>query len=280
VDELVLLVKGLLEAEAEMRRSPHPRVDLEIAVVRLCQRPRPEVIEAVLERLEQAEARLRGYGGGISGTPAVSPPAQAELLPAPGPPPSAGPPRGVPRSPERPAPASARPGPGPRASSPGEVAMPPPQAPGSRGTLAAAGSGGPADSGTEATWRQIVAEVTRLRPTLGHLLEDARVVSDEGGRLTVAIPNGGAFVQDRLREPATRELLVEVARRTRADLRDVSVTAGQPPGGAPAGVVDHPVVQAAMELFNGEVAAVRPAAPPDDRGGPAVEDAPPDREEA
>ena len=129
-------------------------------------------------------------------------------------------------------------------------------------------------------WRQIVAEVTRLRPTLGHLLDDARVVSDEGGRLTVAVPGGGAFVRDRLREPATRELLVEVARRTRADLRDVSVTAGQPPGGAPAGVADHPVVQAAMELFNGEVAAVRPAAPPDDRGGPAVEDAPPDREEA
>ena len=45
-------------------------------------------------------------------------------------------------------------------------------------------------------------------------------------------------------------------------------------------LADHPVVQAAMELFNGEVAAVRPAAPPDDRGGPAVEDAPPDREEA
>jgi DNA polymerase-3 subunit gamma/tau len=279
VDELVLLVKGLLEAEAEMRRSPHPRVDLEIAVVRLCQRPRPEALEAVLERLEQAEARLRGYGGGIAGTPAATPPAQAELLPAPGSTSSAGPPRSASRSPERAAPASARPGPGPRAGSPGEVAMPPPRAPGSA-EPATPGSGGPADSGAEATWRQIVAEVTRLRPTLGHLLDDARVVSDEGGRLTVAVPNGGAFVQDRLREPATRELLVEVARRTRADLRDVSVTAGLPPGGAPAGVAEHPVVQATMELFNGEVAAVRPAAPRDDRGGSAVEDAPPDREEA
>ena len=43
--------------------SPHPRVDLEIAAVRLCHRPRAVSIETVLERLEQAEARLRGYGG-------------------------------------------------------------------------------------------------------------------------------------------------------------------------------------------------------------------------
>src|SRR5206468_3868733 len=59
----LLLLRGLLDAEAEMRKSPHPRVDLEIAVVRLCHRPQAQAIETVLERLEQAEARLRGFGG-------------------------------------------------------------------------------------------------------------------------------------------------------------------------------------------------------------------------
>src|SRR5262245_14064637 len=74
--DLLLLLRGLLDAEAEMRKSPHPRVDLEIATVRLCHRPRPAAIETVLERLEQAEARLRGYGGGLE--PAG--PVQSDLL--------------------------------------------------------------------------------------------------------------------------------------------------------------------------------------------------------
>ena len=65
--DLLLLLRGLLDAETEMRRSPHPRVDLEITAVRLCHRPRAEAIETVLERLERAEARLRGYGGGGAG---------------------------------------------------------------------------------------------------------------------------------------------------------------------------------------------------------------------
>ena len=77
--DLLLLLRGLLDAESEMRRSPHPRVDLEIAAVRLCHRPRAEAIKTVLERLEQAEARLRGYGGGVE--PAG--PVQADLLGAP-----------------------------------------------------------------------------------------------------------------------------------------------------------------------------------------------------
>ncbi|MBI3457590.1 MAG: DNA polymerase III subunit gamma/tau [Candidatus Rokubacteria bacterium] len=43
-EDLLLLVKGLLDAEVEMRKSPHPRVDLEVAVVRLCQRPDAQAI--------------------------------------------------------------------------------------------------------------------------------------------------------------------------------------------------------------------------------------------
>ncbi len=77
--DLLLLLRGLLDAENEMRRSPHPRVDLEITAVRLCHRPRAEAIETVLERLERAEARLRGYGGGVE--PAG--PVQPDLLGAP-----------------------------------------------------------------------------------------------------------------------------------------------------------------------------------------------------
>ena len=104
--DLLLLLRGLLDADTEMRKSPHPRVDLEIAVVRLCHRPRTALIETVLERLEQAEARLRGYGGAAE--PAA--PVQSDLL---GGPPASAPSRpvAVPRPVERvPAPAAPPPG--------------------------------------------------------------------------------------------------------------------------------------------------------------------------
>jgi DNA polymerase-3 subunit gamma/tau len=246
-EDLLLLVKGLLDAEAEMRRSPHPRVDLEVAIVRLCQRPRAETIDAVLERLEQAEARLRGYG---SGGPAASVPAatQGDLLR-----PEAGAPApAAPRPPGRgaiPAPAGA-----PAAAAGRPVPLPERPAP-----PPASGSG-PA-AGSPAVWQQIVAEVTRLRPSLGHLLEGGVVMAEEDGRLTVAMPAASAFVQDRLREPATRELLVEVARRLSPGLRDVVLANG----GAGAGATTHPTVQAAMALFDGEVTMVRPAPPRPER---------------
>ena len=245
-EDLLLLVKGLLDAEAEMRRSPHPRVDLEVALVRLCQRPRAETIDAVLERLEQAEARLRGYG---AGTPAPAPAAtQGDLLR----PEAAGPAPAAPRPPMRGA------APGSESAPAAATARPAPERP----TAPPGGGSAPAGgAGSPAVWQQIVAEVTRLRPMLGHLLEGGVVVAEEAGRLTVALPAGNAFVQDRLREPATRELLVEVARRLSPGLRDVVLTNG----GAGAGATAHPTVQAAMALFDGEVTMVRPAPPRPER---------------
>jgi hypothetical protein len=98
-------------------------------------------------------------------------------------------------------------------------------------------------------------------------------VGEEGGRLTVAVPNGNAFTQDQLKSPASRELLVAAARRVRPELRDVVLTtAAVPPAGADRTAVEHPLVQAAMELFNGEVTAVRPLGAPPARGPAEVAD--------
>jgi DNA polymerase-3 subunit gamma/tau len=265
--DLLLLLRGLLDAESEMRRSPHPRVDLEVAAVRLCQRPAPQAIETILERLEQAEARLRGYGGGAA-EPAA--PVQADLL---GSAPGAALPRTVPLTraterttappPERPA---APPGGGedaPRgAAAPASRSVPaaiPRAAEGApRGAAGPARAVPSAASGPAAgLWGAIVAEVTRVRPTLGHLLAEGVVVDAAEGRLTVAVPNGNAFAEDQLRSAATRELLLEVARRVHPGLRDVALAiGGRTNGGAePA----HPLVQAAIELFDGDVTQVRTA---------------------
>ena len=245
--DLLLLLRGLLDAETEMRRSPHPRVDLEIAAVRLCHRPRAEAIEAVLERLERAEARLRGFGGGVEPAGAV----QADLL---GGPAAAALPKpvAVPRPVER-------------------VAPPPPRGGGAREAVAAdrapsppaPAASVPTSRSPAAAWPAIVAEVTRVRPTLGHLLAEGVVVSEEDGRLTVAVPNGSKFAQDRLKEAESRELVNETARRLCPGLKDVQLTTGVAPAGL--GVPAHPLVQAAIDLFDAEVTQVR--AGPGPRGG-------------
>lgn len=109
---------------------------------------------------------------------------------------------------------------------------------------------------TEA-WAAIVADVIRVRPTLGHLLSEGVVVDEAEGRLTVAVPNGSAFVNDQLKKPENRELVLETARRVQPGLRDVAFAAGVPAASVPGGT--HPVVQAAMELFEGDITQVRPA---------------------
>ena len=246
--DLLLLLRGLLEAETEMRRSPHPRVDLEIAAVRLCHRPRAETIETVLERLEQAEARLRGYGSSVES----SSPVQADLLGAPD---EAPPPRPValPRPVER-VPVAAPPPP------------PRPEAPHDSGSAVRATPASPrppwspASRSVTETWSAIVAEVIRLRPTLGHLLSEGVVVGEEGGRLTVSVPNGSAFATDQLKKVENRELVLETARRLQTGLREIVFTPSGVAGGLAAGT--HPVVQAAMELFEGEITQVRAAPGP------------------
>ena len=244
--DLLLLLRGLLDAETEMRRSPHPQVDLEIAAVRLCHRPRTETIETVLERLERAEARLRGYGGPAESTG----PVQADLLGAPAEPaPSR--PVAVPRPVERVPP----PVPPPRA----EMARDP--APAARDVPVPARPPAPAAPRSPAeAWSAIVADVVRVRPTLGHLLSEGVVVAEEGGRLTVAVSNGSAFAADQLKKVENRELVLETARRLQTGLRDIAFTSS---GAAGAGAVGtHPVVQAAMELFEGEITQVRAAPEP------------------
>ena len=58
-DELIFLLRAFMDADAEMRRSPHPRVELEIAAVRAARRPQPQAIEALIAKVDEAASRLR-----------------------------------------------------------------------------------------------------------------------------------------------------------------------------------------------------------------------------
>jgi DNA polymerase-3 subunit gamma/tau len=59
LDDLLYVLRAFLDADAAMRESPHPRVELEIATVRATRRPEPRALEDVLRRVAEAEARLR-----------------------------------------------------------------------------------------------------------------------------------------------------------------------------------------------------------------------------
>jgi hypothetical protein len=78
------------------------------------------------------------------------------------------------------------------------------------------------------------------------------------------VPNGHSFIQEMLK--GYRQHVLDAARRVRPDVREVHFTAGGgvPETGGPA--TSHPAVQAAVELFDGEVTGVRPAARGERRG--------------
>jgi DNA polymerase-3 subunit gamma/tau len=261
-EALLLLVKGLLDAEAAMRESPHPRVDLEVAVVRLCHRPEPEALERLIERLERAEGQLRGYGPPPGERAAAR---QTDLLADPGVAPVASEAASLPGRPSTP----------PRRTGAPAAVSPPAErrVPGSPPAEPPAPGGAPERAPERAeVWQRIVAEVMRLRPTLAHLLADAVIVTDEAGRLSVAVPNGSAFTQDQVRDQGNRQIVLEAARRVRPDVRELVMTTGPAAAGPGGAVTSHPAVRAAVELFNGEVTAVRPAGrgqdPVSSAGGP------------
>jgi DNA polymerase-3 subunit gamma/tau len=221
LDELLYILRVLLESDALMRESPHPRVELEIAAVQATRRPAPEAIEEVLRRIDEARARLGSSG---AGTPGPAAPVQESLL-APAPPRSGPEPRRVP--------AAAPPPP-----------APPPAAPSPDDTLTTA-------------WQRVVEEVMRKKPMLGAVLTQARPLGVTGGELAVAVA-GNHFHRELLADRANRDLITAAVRRWLPDVERFSV-AEAPAGGGD--IAAHPAVQAAIAEFEGEVVAVRPRPP-------------------
>jgi len=228
VEELLYLLRVFVEAEGELRRSPHPRVELEIAAVKATRRPRPAAIESVLARVEEAEERLRQLALTSSG-PSSSAPVQQSLIPI--------------EASVRPAPVAGPRSAAPRPSPEGSTAPPP--SPTGRST---------AQEGLDAGWRQVVDEVVRRKPALGAVLEQSTPIALAEGTLTVALV-GNHFHRELLTDRANHDLITQCVERHIAGARrlEISVDADQA-----SGAQGHPAVQAAVSLFQGEVVAVRP----------------------
>jgi DNA polymerase-3 subunit gamma/tau len=233
LDELLYVLRAFLDADAAMRESPHPRIELEMATIRATRRPVPKAIDEILKAVDEAAQRLR-HGG----APAAAPTGPQESLLG----------RDEPAPPSRPASPA-------RSSAPVERTAPVPverrpraasvEPPVERGAAAAPAEGG---------WQRVVDEVMRRKPTLGAVLAQSKPGALRDGELTIVL-SGNHFHREMLSDNANREVVLQALRRSIAGVDRFRVSAEDEGGG---GVATHPAVQAAVAEFLGEVVAVRP----------------------
>jgi DNA polymerase-3 subunit gamma/tau len=242
LDEALYVVRAFLEADALMKDSPHPRIELEIAAIRATRRPVPQELDTVLKRVDEALARVG------TATPATVAPSQASLLGSSAP--EAATSRPI-AAPSQPTPA-ARPS---AVSSP--AAAPAPSAAASSGPAAPAGRAPqPAPTGDLATaWQRVVDEVMGKKALVGSILAQARPLRVTDGELALEL-TVGQFQRDLLEDRANREIVVQAIRRSIAGADRFTLASDN--GGAGGGPAAHPAVQAAIAEFGGEVVAVRP----------------------
>jgi DNA polymerase-3 subunit gamma/tau len=219
LDEVLYLLRAFLEAAQQIRESPHPRVELEIAAVRSTRRPAPHAIDALLRKLDEVEARLRKGGAGAPAAPRPAP--QGDLLAA-----GAAASETAGRRPERAARIEAA-----------APAAPPPATP----DLAAG-------------WARVVEDVTRTKAMLGAVVNQAVPQELVDGQLRIRL-DGNQFHRETLADRASREIVLQAVRKHIDGAIQLEVIDAPGAGG---GVEDHPVVQAAIRELGGEIVAVRP----------------------
>jgi DNA polymerase-3 subunit gamma/tau len=258
-DELIYVLRAFLDADVEMRRSPHPRVELEIAAVRATRRPQPQAIETLIGKLEEAEARLRQMppvAGGASRPVVVQetlldarPGAAAEPRPggASGPGPSAA--------------AAARPA-APRGPSQPTPRPEPPEAliDSAAADIEEADAVGAPTGDLEAAWERVVGDVLKRKALLGSVLQHASPLRVEQGVLTLALQASG-FHREMLSDRGNKELINEAVQRHVTSARRFELDGGGAAPAAGGGARNHPAVQAVLSAFQGEVVAVRPRSP-------------------
>ena len=252
LDEILYVLRAFLEADALMRESPHPRVELEIATVRATRRPVPQALDDVLRRVDEAQREIRQHA--LARPTVAAPASQASFLA--GAEPAA--PRAETRRPAAPPPSTA-PAPRPATPAPPPAQRPSTSAPQSAPPPAPAASAAAPEPTQElaTAWERVVDEVMKRKPTLGAVLMQARPSGVSDRELTIVLL-GNHFHREMLADVANRELVVQAVRRCVAGAERVNVVAGGEAGGA---IATHPAVQAAIAEFQGEVVAVRPRLP-------------------
>jgi DNA polymerase-3 subunit gamma/tau len=272
LDEVLYVVRAFLEADALMRESPHPRIELEIAAIRATRRPVPQELDTVLRRVDEALARVGGAAPvATQPTPeAEAPPTTPRADAAPTARRSEGAP---PRRPEPSVPAAESGATSPWRAPAAPTSRPEGAASTSRPAPTAARAPAPAPVPAEAApppsgelgiaWERVVEDVMNKKPTLGSILAQGKPLGVTNGELAIAL-TASRFQRDLLADGANREIVMQAVRRNVAGAERFTLAADTQAGGRPdgggtgGGPAAHPAVQAAIAEFGGEVVAVRP----------------------
>jgi DNA polymerase-3 subunit gamma/tau len=229
-DELIYLLRAFMEADAEMRRSPHPRVELEIAAVRAARRPQPQAIDALIAKVDEAVSRMRAMP---AGRPAAMQPSLLDTA----------------------APASA---------APQRQAGTPPAVSGASAPVAAERAAAPPLEAAPAPavnlgegWARAVDEILKKKALLGAVVQHGVPVKLEGPVLTIGLV-ASQFHREMLNDRANREIITHAVQQHIPGARRFELAAEASASG---GALNHPTVQAAVAMFQGEVVAVRPRVP-------------------
>jgi DNA polymerase-3 subunit gamma/tau len=219
VEEILRALSILAATETEARWNPHPRLLLEVALIRLC---RPEMDPT----LEGLRARLRLLEQKVAGTPAPPSPAPAPEAPR----------------------AAARPhsAPPPEAHEPAPAPAPPDLPPAVE------------VDDVRRLWGRILEEVKRTKMFCHALLIEGTPLRVEGSTLVVGLRAGYNFHVDNLHRPENRAVVEEAIQRVlQRRLRLQCTIVEAPASPAPPPVAD-PVVARAAELFGAQILDVRP----------------------
>jgi len=248
--DLEAIFQALSRAEFEMRRAPHPRFVLEMALVEATEVRSLQSLETLLQRLSALEERLLASGGAAA-------PATTSELPLF----SAAPTAAV----EKRAPLAGPP-PAPRPSMEAAPSTPPPIS----------------GLGPEEGWAHIKRVLEGKKRSLAALLGEVKGVHLEEETLVVTLENGTSFARSTLDDLENRQLMAAAAaeafgRQLKVEYRFQSPSGSaqpsmlQPQGPAPpersVAALDreamrcHPLVQRAVELFGGQIVRVSERAP-------------------
>jgi DNA polymerase III gamma/tau subunit len=254
--DLETIFQVLSRAEFEMRRAPHPRFVLEMALVEVAEVGSLQSLEMLLQRLSALEERLLASRGAVAPVTAselplfsAAPIAAAEKrAPLPEPPPA-------PRPPMEAAP-STPPSAGPR--------------------------------GLEEGWVHIKRALEGKKRSLAALLGEAKGVHLEKETLIVILENGTSFARSTLDDVENRQLIAAAAadafgRQLKVEYRFQSPSSSAQPStlqrqgpalpersmASPSqeAMRRHPLVQRAVELFGGHVVRVSERPPEKDLMG-------------
>ena len=236
--ELEAMIRGLQQAEGEMRRATQPRLVLEMALIRLTEIRRLPGVQGILDQLAALEGRLSG------GQPAPSQEAVLPLFDRP----TATPPRLTTNAP------AIQPDQGPS-----RIAKPEPGRSAAERPDAPAGTP-PAPTDLAGRWENVVAQL-KGRKRLASVLAEVRAAGREADRLLLEVRNGNAFVRETLEDPETRKLLGETASaafgsRLRVEYRFVAPDPTPlpiPDAATPVRPQDDPLVREALSLFGGTI---------------------------